>query len=223
MNKKIVILGHHNFGLSLLLENFYSSQGADIDVEIITNVDPGKNTIKDYSFALPETKLAVTHFDVWNPAPGSVYYNSLVSPASKRKVFDFFKAQFKIVLDDYGKSLHPSSIIPNSSSVRSGTYFGPNVIIAPFTELGDFVFLNRNCTIGHHCTIGKYVTIGPGVNIASRVHVHDNVMINLGTTITDQVEIGENSIIGMGSVVTKSIPPNVLAYGSPAKVIRSID
>jgi maltose O-acetyltransferase len=29
-----------------------------------------------------------------------------------------------------------------------------------------------------------------------------------------------NTIIGAGSVVTKDIPDNVVAYGSPCKVIR---
>jgi acetyltransferase-like isoleucine patch superfamily enzyme len=37
------------------------------------------------------------------------------------------------------------------------------------------------------------------------------------------VVVGEKSIIGAGSLVTKSIPAGVLAYGTPTKVISSID
>lgn len=37
------------------------------------------------------------------------------------------------------------------------------------------------------------------------------------------VTIGENSVIGAGSIVNKDIPPNSLAIGNPAKVIRSFD
>ena len=36
------------------------------------------------------------------------------------------------------------------------------------------------------------------------------------------IYIGDNSIIGAGSVVTKDIPANVIAVGSPAKVLREI-
>ncbi len=36
------------------------------------------------------------------------------------------------------------------------------------------------------------------------------------------VRIGENSVIGAGSVVTRDIPANVVAYGSPCRVIREI-
>jgi galactoside O-acetyltransferase len=42
----------------------------------------------------------------------------------------------------------------------------------------------------------------------------------MGTNILHQVKIGKNSIIGAGSVVTKDIPDNVVAYGSPCRVIR---
>jgi acetyltransferase-like isoleucine patch superfamily enzyme len=34
--------------------------------------------------------------------------------------------------------------------------------------------------------------------------------------------VGENSVVAAGSVVTKSVPPNTLVAGIPARVIRSI-
>lgn len=37
------------------------------------------------------------------------------------------------------------------------------------------------------------------------------------------VSIGENSIIGAGAVVTRSIPPNSVAVGNPARVIKALD
>jgi maltose O-acetyltransferase len=42
----------------------------------------------------------------------------------------------------------------------------------------------------------------------------------MGTNILHQVKIGKNTIIGAGSVVTKDIPDNVVAYGSPCKIIK---
>jgi len=34
------------------------------------------------------------------------------------------------------------------------------------------------------------------------------------------VEIGCNSVVAAGAVVTKSIPPNVLVAGVPARIVR---
>lgn len=35
------------------------------------------------------------------------------------------------------------------------------------------------------------------------------------------VSIGDNSVIGIGSMVIKDVPPNSIAVGKPARIIRS--
>jgi len=44
-----------------------------------------------------------------------------------------------------------------------------------------------------------------------------------GCIVIQGVEIGEKSVIGTGAVVTRSVPPNCLAAGVPAKVIKKLD
>lgn len=53
------------------------------------------------------------------------------------------------------------------------------------------------------------------------VHIMKNVWLGEHVSVLPGVIIGENSIIGANSVVTKSIPPNSIACGSPAKVIKT--
>ena len=55
------------------------------------------------------------------------------------------------------------------------------------------------------------------------VTIGSNVWIGMNSTLLPGITIGDNAVIGAGSVVTKSIPPDVVAYGSPARVIRPIN
>ncbi len=55
-----------------------------------------------------------------------------------------------------------------------------------------------------------------------KVIINDNVWIGTGSIILKGVTIGENTIVGAGSVVVKDLPPNVVAAGNPAKIIKAV-
>lgn len=92
-----------------------------------------------------------------------------------------------------------------------------------------------------HCWL---ISIGDNVTLAPRVHVlaHDastcnhlgyarignvvignNVFVGAESVILPNVSIGDNSVIGANSTVSRDIPANVVAAGSPAKVICTLD
>jgi acetyltransferase-like isoleucine patch superfamily enzyme len=58
--------------------------------------------------------------------------------------------------------------------------------------------------------------------VVKNVEIGKNVWLGAHSIILKGVKIGDNSIIGAGSVVTKDIPPNSIAAGVPAKVIKKI-
>jgi maltose O-acetyltransferase len=57
---------------------------------------------------------------------------------------------------------------------------------------------------------------------AKPIVIGNNVWLGGGAIVLAGVTIGENSVIGAGAVVTRDIPPNVVAAGNPARVIREI-
>ncbi len=52
--------------------------------------------------------------------------------------------------------------------------------------------------------------------------LEDDVWLGTGVTISAGVHIGTGTIVAAGSVVTRSLPPNVIAAGVPAKIVRSL-
>jgi maltose O-acetyltransferase len=109
-------------------------------------------------------------------------------------------------------------------------------------EVGKNFFANYNCTILDvgKVVIGDNVMFAPNVSVYTAGHpihpdsrntgyeygiaitIGDNVWIGGNVVINPGVTIGNNAVIGAGSVVTKDIPDNVIAVGSPCKVIREI-
>ena len=109
-------------------------------------------------------------------------------------------------------------------------------------EVGENFFANYNFIVLDvgKVRIGDNAQIAPNVSIYTAGHpVHpesrntgyeygiditigNNVWIGGNTCILPGVTIGDNAVIGAGSVVTKDIPPDVIAFGNPCKVIRKI-
>ena len=55
------------------------------------------------------------------------------------------------------------------------------------------------------------------------VHIGRNVWLGEQVCILPGVTVGDGAIVGANSVVTRDIPPNSIAAGNPARVIRVFD
>ena len=96
------------------------------------------------------------------------------------------------------------------------------------TDIGAFSYINAlhkvviedYVQIGSHCSIYSVSTID---NSYGEVTLKKNCRIGSHSTILPGVSIGKNSIIGAHSLVNKDIPDNVVAFGVPSKVVRSLN
>ena len=94
-------------------------------------------------------------------------------------------------------------------------------IFNPKSSIGNFSFFATGAQVEHDCCIGEFASISAGSIMGGHVVIGRYAAIALGSTVIDRVTIGENTLVGSGSLVTKSLPSNVLAYGCPARIIRS--
>lgn len=76
---------------------------------------------------------------------------------------------------------------------------------------------------GYPVSIGDYVTIGHRA-IIHGCEIGDNTLVGMGAIILNGAKIGKNCIIGAGALVTQGtqIPDGMMAFGSPAKIRRSV-
>ncbi len=116
--------------------------------------------------------------------------------------------------------VHPSVYVPDSTQVQPGVIVQDRVFLAPNVKIGKGSCIYYSTALGHDVAIGAYSHISMGCMIAGNVTIGTGTYIGAGTVIRNQVTIGKNCIIGMGSLVTKDIPDNVVAYGSPCRIVR---
>jgi acetyltransferase EpsM len=117
---------------------------------------------------------------------------------------------------------HPNAVIASDVAIGEGTVIAAGAVINTGARLGDNVIVNTGASVDHDCTIGDAAHICPGVHLAGGVRVDASSWVGIGTAVTAGVTIGPGAIIGAGSLVIDDIPPNVVAFGSPATVRRSV-
>lgn len=118
--------------------------------------------------------------------------------------------------------IHPDASVCETAVIGNGSQLLSQCLIAADSVLGESCIINHHASVDHECSIGNGVHLAPSSTLCGCVNLGDHVMIGAGATILPRVNIGENTIVGAGSTVTKDLPSNVVAFGSPAKIVRNI-
>jgi sugar O-acyltransferase (sialic acid O-acetyltransferase NeuD family) len=117
--------------------------------------------------------------------------------------------------------VHPAALLTGRVELGPGCLVTAGCILTNEIQLGSHVHLNLAATVSHDCRIGDYATLAPGVHLAGNVTVEPGVDIGIGASVIQQRRIGAGAIIGAGAVVTEDIPPDAVAVGVPARVVKT--
>lgn len=86
--------------------------------------------------------------------------------------------------------------------------------------IGDWCGFGEQCLIlAHDAQMDEFLDAG----LIAKVTIHESCHFGSRTVILPGVEIGPRTIVGANSVVSKSLPPDSVCAGTPAKVICSLD
>jgi acetyltransferase-like isoleucine patch superfamily enzyme len=141
-----------------------------------------------------------------------------------------------VVLNDfinlYGCQIDDNTKIGTFVEIQKNAVIGKNCKISSHTFICEGVIIEDDVFIGH-CVMfinDKYprATAESGTLQTEEDWEVINTVVKKGASIGSNatllcgVTIGAGSIIGAGSLVTKDVPPNTIAAGNPAKIIRGL-
>ena len=139
-----------------------------------------------------------------------------------------FKAleRFRIeAIDRFGNQFFSPSIkIGNNVSFNTDIHIGciNSIIIGDNCLFASRIFLSDH---DHGETTEQMLKLSPmerPLKSKGPIVIKNNVWVGEGVSIMSNVTIGENSVIAANAVVTKDVPPNCVAAGIPAKIIKKI-
>ena len=121
---------------------------------------------------------------------------------------------------NYINVIHPNTTIGKNVTLGKGTVLMPGVIINSSSVVGEHCILNTNSCLEHDSSMGDFSSISPNVCTGGNIHIGTLSAICLGATIIEGITIGDSVVVGAGSLVLNNISDRVVAFGSPAKVVR---
>lgn len=94
-------------------------------------------------------------------------------------------------------------------------------------DIGAFTYINakNGVTIEDHVQIGSHCSIYSISTIDGKdgpVVLRKDCKVGSHSVIMPGVTVGKNSVVGAFSFVNRDIPPNVIAAGVPARVIKRL-
>jgi len=127
--------------------------------------------------------------------------------------------------------------VRNSAKIGGGCVIGRNVYVDANVVVGDRVKIQNNVSVYQGVSIEDEVFVGPCVVFTNDLRpraqnpnweitptvIRHGASLGANCTIVCGTEIGAYAMIAAGSVVTKSVQPNQLVAGNPARHLGWVD
>ncbi|MEB1794587.1 WxcM-like domain-containing protein [Xanthomonas campestris pv. campestris] len=143
------------------------------------------------------------------------------------------------------KGLCESTAIGDGTRIWAFAHVLPGARLGAGCNICDGVFIENDVVVGDNVTVKCGVQLWDGITLEKDVFVGPNATftndlrprskvypetfmrtvvevgasIGANATILPGIRIGRNAMVGAGAVVTRSVPPNAIVVGNPAKIV----
>lgn len=150
-----------------------------------------------------------------------------------------------------GAVIEDDVVIGDNCFIGHYAIIRPNTRIGNNVDIRAHAWIANDVVIGNEVTIYQYANVCGWARLEDKIYfgcksictnapnpmvynpdgnnwdkkppiIRSGVVIATGCILGPGVEIGVNSILGMGSILTRSIPPNQVWFGTPAKYVKEV-
>lgn len=125
--------------------------------------------------------------------------------------------------------VHPTAILIGDAQIDAGCYVGAGAVLRG--DIGS-IRIGRGSNVQENCVVHTFsdeaTIVHPDTHVGHGCILHgceicSHVLVGMGSVVGDGVKINSHCIIGAGSFIDfgTEIPPESVAVGSPARVIKA--
>lgn len=127
--------------------------------------------------------------------------------------------------------IEPGAILREQVQIGRNAVIMMGAIINIGARVGENSMIDMGAVLGGRAAVGKDCHIGAGAVLAGVIEpasakpvtVEDRVLIGANAVILEGCRIGHDAVVAAGAVVTEDVPPNTVAAGCPARIIKEKD
>lgn len=118
-------------------------------------------------------------------------------------------------------AVHPGAAIGAHATIHPGAVVMAGATVNPSAVAGEGTIINTNASLDHDSVMDSFSSLAPRVAVGGNCRIGSYSAISIGAVVKHGITIGARTVVGAGAVVLQDIGDNLVAYGVPARPVRT--